>query len=159
MPPSPAPTSLAEIVSSAVGGRRGADTHPATRTFQALRIARNRELSALTDGLNAALDALTPGGRLVTIAFHSLEDRIVKQFISAESAECVCPPEIPVCVCDQQPRLRKITGKAVKPGADEIASNPRARSAVLRAAERLPVLPTRPGVSPRRSAGAERSPR
>jgi 16S rRNA (cytosine1402-N4)-methyltransferase len=74
----------------------------------------------------------------VTIAFHSLEDRIVKQFIAAESATCVCPPDLPVCVCDQQPRLRKVTGKAVRPGADEIAANPRARSAVLRAAERLP---------------------
>ncbi len=115
---------LAEIVANAVGGRRGADTHPATRTFQALRIARNRELSVLTDGLNAALDALAPGGRLVTIAFHSLEDRIVKQFIAAESATCVCPPGLPVCVCDQQPRLRKVTGKAVKPGADEVCGEP-----------------------------------
>jgi 16S rRNA (cytosine1402-N4)-methyltransferase len=130
---------LADIVAYAVGGRRGADTHPATRTFQALRIARNRELSALADGLHAALDALAPGGRLVTIAFHSLEDRIVKQFIAAESATCVCPPDLPVCVCDQQPRLRKVTGKAVRPGADEITANPRARSAVLRAAERLPI--------------------
>ena len=149
---------LADIVASAVGGRRGADTHPATRTFQALRIARNRELSALTDGLNAALGALAPGGRLVSIAFHSLEDRIVKQFIATESAACICPPELPVCICDQQPRLRKVTGRAVKPGADEIAANPRARSAVLRAAERLPLESTGPAVSPslQSGSGAER---
>lgn len=145
---------LADIVSNAVGGRRGADTHPATRTFQALRIARNRELSALTDGLSAALDALAPGGRLVTIAFHSLEDRIVKQFIATEAASCICPPELPVCVCDQHPRLRKLTGKAVKPGGDEIAANPRARSAVLRAAERLPLESTRRAASPNREAGS-----
>lgn len=152
---------LADIVASAVGGRRGSDTHPATRTFQALRIARNRELSALTDGLNAVLDVLAPGGRLVTIAFHSLEDRIVKQFIATESASCTCPPELPVCVCDQQPRLRKVTGKAVKPGADEIAANPRSRSAVLRAAERLPLESTRAVALQSRNAGvgAERKTR
>lgn len=133
---------LAEVVARAAGGRRGSDTHPATRTFQALRIAQNRELESLVAGLRAAVDVLAPGGRLVTIAFHSLEDRIVKQFIAAEAARCVCPPELPICVCDQTPRLAKITGRAVKPGSDEIAANPRARSAVLRAAERLPSAQT-----------------
>lgn len=130
---------LADVVAGALGGRRGSDTHPATRTFQALRIAQNRELESLAIGLRAAVEALAPGGRLVTIAFHSLENRIVKQFMAAESATCVCPPEIPVCVCDQVPRLRKVTGRAVKPTPEEIAANPRSRSAVLRAAERLPV--------------------
>jgi len=129
---------LADVVAGALGGRRGSDTHPATRTFQALRIAHNRELESLATGLRAAVEALAPGGRLVTIAFHSLEDRIIKQFMAAESATCVCPPEIPVCVCHQVPRLRKMTGRAVKPTAEEIAANPRSRSAVLRAAERLP---------------------
>jgi 16S rRNA (cytosine1402-N4)-methyltransferase len=128
---------LARIVESAVGGRRGADIHPATRTFQALRIAVNDELAALEAALCGAVDALAPGGRLVAIAFHSLEDRIVKQFIAHEAATCVCPPHLPVCVCGKRARLRKLTG-AVKPRPAEVAANPRARSAVLRAAERLP---------------------
>jgi 16S rRNA (cytosine1402-N4)-methyltransferase len=132
---------LAALVSDALGGRRrvssGRDTHPATRTFQALRIAVNDELAALESALAAAVDALVPGGCLVVIAFHSLEDRIVKRFIAREAATCVCPPGLPVCVCGHRPRLRKLTG-AVKPGPAEVAANPRARSAVLRAAERLP---------------------
>jgi 16S rRNA (cytosine1402-N4)-methyltransferase len=127
---------LAEIVERAVGGRRGADTHPATRTFQALRIAVNDELASLEAALRGAVAALAPGGRLVVIAFHSLEDRIVKQFIAHEAATCVCPPGLPVCVCGKRARLRKLTG-AVKPGPAEVVVNPRARSAVLRAAERL----------------------
>ena len=130
-------TRLAEIVASALGGRRGRDIHPATRTFQALRIATNEELTALESALAGALDVLAPGGRLVVIAFHSLEDRIVKRFIERESVGCVCPPEIPVCVCDHRPRLQRITRRAVRPDADEMEANPRARSAVLRVAERL----------------------
>jgi 16S rRNA (cytosine1402-N4)-methyltransferase len=130
-------TRLAEIVSAAVGGRRGAETHPATRTFQALRIATNRELEVLEAALDAAVGALAPGGRLAVIAFHSLEDRLVKSFIQRESATCICPPEQPVCTCDHHPRLRKISKKPVRPSAAEIARNPRSRSAVLRVAERL----------------------
>ena len=130
-------TRLAEIVAGALGGRRGRDIHPATRTFQALRIATNEELTALEAALSGALDVLAPGGRLAVIAFHSLEDRIVKRFIERESAGCVCPPEIPVCVCGHRPRLQKITRRAVRPDAAEQESNPRARSAVLRVAERL----------------------
>jgi len=129
---------LAEIVSRATGGRRGRDTHPATRTFQALRIATNDELQVLARALDAAVSVLAPGGRLVTIAFHSLEDRIIKRFIERESAQCLCPPEVPVCICQHQPRLVKVTRRAVRPRTDEIAGNPRSRSAVLRAAERLP---------------------
>ncbi len=131
---------LAEIVGDAVGGRRGSDTHPATRTFQALRIATNGELAALEQALDGAVTVLAPGGRLAVISFHSLEDRIVKQFIRREAATCVCPPEQPVCTCNQRPRLRPI-GKAIKPGPAEIAANPRARSAILRVAERLPDEP------------------
>ena len=131
-------TRLSEIVSRALGGRRGKETHPATRTFQALRIATNQELAALQAALTGALDVLAPGGRLAVIAFHSLEDRMVKQFVERESAHCVCPPEIPVCVCDHRPRLQKVTRRAVRPDAAEMAENPRARSAVLRVAERLP---------------------
>jgi 16S rRNA (cytosine1402-N4)-methyltransferase len=131
-------TRLAEIVTGALGGRRGRDIHPATRTFQALRIATNEELTALEAALSGALDVLNPGGRLAVIAFHSLEDRIVKRFIDRESAACVCPPEIPVCVCNHRPGLQKITRRAVRPDAAEQDANPRARSAVLRVAERLP---------------------
>jgi 16S rRNA (cytosine1402-N4)-methyltransferase len=128
---------LAEIVQRALGGRRGRETHPATRTFQALRIATNDELAALESALSGALDVLAPGGRLSVIAFHSLEDRMVKRFIERESATCICPPQAPVCICGHQPRLRKVTKKAVRPGVEETRENPRARSAVLRVAERL----------------------
>ncbi|HET7167697.1 MAG TPA: 16S rRNA (cytosine(1402)-N(4))-methyltransferase RsmH, partial [Candidatus Limnocylindrales bacterium] len=112
-------------------------THPATRVFQALRIAVNQELDALSAGLTAALDLLRPGGRLVVLSYHSLEDRIVKRFIAAERRGCVCPPELPVCVCGRNPRLRLVTRPSMTPSAAEIAANPRARSARLRAAERL----------------------
>jgi 16S rRNA (cytosine1402-N4)-methyltransferase len=111
--------------------------HPATRVFQALRIAVNEELEALQDGLAAAVDLLRPGGRLVVLSYHSLEDRIVKRFIAAERRGCVCPPELPVCVCGRNPRLRLVTRPSLTPSPAEIAANPRARSARLRAAERL----------------------
>jgi 16S rRNA (cytosine1402-N4)-methyltransferase len=111
--------------------------HPATRVFQALRIAVNAELDALQDALSAAIDLLRPGGRVVVLSYHSLEDRIVKRFFAAERRGCVCPPEIPVCVCGRNPRLRLVTGRSVTPSDAEIAANPRARSARLRAAERL----------------------
>jgi 16S rRNA (cytosine1402-N4)-methyltransferase len=130
-------TRLAGIVAGALGGRRGREIHPATRTFQALRIATNKELTALEAALSGALDVLAPGGRLAVIAFHSLEDRIVKRFIERESAGCVCPPEVPVCVCNHRPRLQKVTRRAVRPHTTEMDANPRARSAVLRVAERL----------------------
>ncbi len=112
-------------------------THPATRTFQALRIAVNEELDALEAGLTAALDLLRPGGRLVVLSYHSLEDRIVKRFIAAERRGCVCPTEVPVCICGRNPRLRMVTRPSITPSAAEVAANPRARSARLRAAERL----------------------
>lgn len=129
---------LAAIVERAVGGRRGRAIHPATRTFQALRIAVNRELEVLEKGLAGAVDVLAPGGRLVVIAFHSLEDRIVKQFFRTESRDCICPPGTPVCVCGHRARLRVITPKPLRPSEAEQARNPRSRSARLRAAERLP---------------------
>ncbi len=111
--------------------------HPATRVFQALRIAVNEELDALQEGLAAAVDLLRPGGRLVVLSYHSLEDRIVKRFFAAERRGCICPPEVPVCVCGKNPRLRLVTRPSLTPTADEIDANPRARSARLRAAERL----------------------
>jgi len=112
-------------------------THPATRVFQALRIAVNEELEALRIGLAAALDLLRPGGRLVVLSYHSLEDRIVKRLFQAERRGCVCRPEVPICVCGRNPRLRLVTRPSLTPSAAEIESNPRARSARLRAAERL----------------------
>src|SRR4051812_44178048 len=111
--------------------------HPATRVFQALRIAVNEELEALEAGLAAAVELLRPGGRLVVLSYHSLEDRIVKRFFQAERRGCVCPPDVPVCVCGHDPRLRLVTRPTLTPTAAEIDANPRARSARLRAAERL----------------------
>jgi 16S rRNA (cytosine1402-N4)-methyltransferase len=116
-------------------GRR--PIHPATRVFQALRIAVNEELEALSEGLAAAVDLLRPGGRLVVLSYHSLEDRIVKRFFQSERRGCVCPPEAPVCVCGRSPRLRLVTKPSLTPSREEVAINPRARSARLRAAERL----------------------
>ena len=111
--------------------------HPATRVFQALRIAVNEELEALSDGLTAALDLLRPGGRLAVLSYHSLEDRIVKHFFQTERRGCVCPPEAPVCVCGRTPRVRLVTPRGVVPGEEELAINPRARSARLRVGERI----------------------
>jgi len=129
-------TDLASIVEKAVGGRRGKAIHPATKTFQALRIAVNEELSALETVLHAAIGLLRSGGRLVVISFHSLEDRIVKQTFALESQGCICPPDQPVCTCDHSPRLRRV-GKPVKPTQAEIEANPRSRSAIMRVAERV----------------------
>ena len=126
---------LAHVVEQ-VAGRRGR-IHPATRTFQALRIAVNDELNALETVLPQAVDILAPGGRMAVISFHSLEDRPVKHFMRQESRECICPPETPICICDHRATLRLVTRKPVRPTADEIASNPRARSARLRVAERI----------------------
>ena len=97
----------------------------------------NEELEALQAGLAAALDLLRPGGRLVVLSYHSLEDRIVKRLFQAERRGCVCPPEVPICVCGRNPRLRLVTHPSLTPSAAEIEANPRARSARLRAAERL----------------------
>lgn len=127
---------LAALIESVVGGRRGRGIHPATRTFQALRIAVNDELQALREALAAAVDLLTPGGRLAVIAFHSLEDRIVKRTVEAESARCICPPEQPICTCNHVPRLCRVS-KPIRPSEAEVAANPRSRSAILRVAERL----------------------
>ena len=126
---------LANLVARTVGRRER--IHPATRTFQALRIAVNDELGALRDALPQARDLLRPGGRLAVIAFHSLEDRLVKQFFRQESRDCICPPELPICACQHEATLKVLTSKPVRPTADEIVRNPRSRSARLRVAERL----------------------
>jgi 16S rRNA (cytosine1402-N4)-methyltransferase len=130
---------LAALVQRVAPGdpRKRHRIHAATRVFQALRIAVNEELEALEEGLAAAIDLLRPGGRLVVLSYHSLEDRIVKRFFAAERRGCVCPPELPVCVCGRNPRLRLVTRPSLTPTPAEVAANPRARSARLRAAERL----------------------
>ena len=127
---------LAALVERAVPAPKARRTHPATRVFQALRIAVNDELGALEAGLAASLVLLRPGGRLVVLSYHSLEDRIVKRFIAAEQKGCVCPPEIPICVCGRKPNLRSL-GKSRTPSLEEVAANPRSRSARLRGAERI----------------------
>ena len=111
--------------------------HPATRVFMALRIAVNRELERLETFLEYAVDLLNPGGRLCVLAFHSLEDRIVKQRFKALEKGCTCPPQLPQCVCGQEPQLRILTKKVARPTAEEIAANPKARSTRLRAAEKI----------------------
>ena len=115
---------------------RFGEGHPARRVFQALRIAVNDELGQLEAALPAALEMLRPGGRLAVISFHSLEDRIVKRFFAEQAKGCTCPPEFPICVCGQEPTLRLLSRKPVRPSADETEHNPRATSARLRAAVR-----------------------
>ncbi len=112
---------------------RFGEGHPAKRVFQALRIEVNDELGSLERALPAALELLRPGGRLAVISFHSLEDRIVKRFLRDQARGCTCPPDFPVCACGREPTLRLLTRRAVRPGAREVAENPRAASARLRA--------------------------
>jgi 16S rRNA (cytosine1402-N4)-methyltransferase len=128
-------TQLVRVIENTIG-RRG-KTHPATRVFQALRIAVNQELENLESVLKQAVELLGYEGRLVVISYHSLEDRIVKQFFYQEARGCICPPEAPVCVCGHTPRLRIINKKVIVPSAAEVERNPRSRSAKLRAAERI----------------------
>jgi 16S rRNA (cytosine1402-N4)-methyltransferase len=128
---------LAHAVRRAVGGGGRLRIHPATRTFQAIRIAVNDELENLTVALDQALSLLGHGGRLVVISYHSLEDTIVKGFMRREARDCVCPPETPVCICGHKATLRPVTRGALRPHAGEVTVNPRSRSARLRAAERL----------------------
>ncbi|CAN5571381.1 16S rRNA (cytosine(1402)-N(4))-methyltransferase RsmH [soil metagenome] len=130
-------TQLAELVERTIGRPPGSRIHPATRTFQALRIAVNNELVELQQGLEAALGCLAPRGRLVVISFHSLEDRIVKQFIAREVKGCICPPDQPVCTCGRVSMLKTV-GKPVRPSDAEVERNPRSRSAIMRVAECLP---------------------
>lgn len=129
---------LVEIIKAAIpASARRAGGHPAKRTFQALRIEVNSELSVLREGLEAAVRWLNPGGRLVVISYHSLEDRIVKDVIASYANRCTCPPDLPVCVCGKKPILKSVTRKPVLPTEEEVERNPRARSAKLRVAEKL----------------------
>lgn len=131
-------TELANLILKTSGGRRGR-IHPATRTFQALRIAVNQELQSVEDFLPQAVQALAPGGRLAVISFHSLEDRIVKQFFRRESRDCICPPKQPVCTCGHKASLIEITRHPMEASPEEAQTNPRSRSAKLRIIEKLPL--------------------
>lgn len=131
---------LVEIVKAAIPTpARFGGGHPAKRTFQALRIAVNDELEQLDAALPLAWELLRPGGRLAAISFHSLEDRRVKRFLAARARGCICPPDLPVCACGREPEAELLTRRAVAPTAGEIAANPRARSAHMRAARKLEV--------------------
>lgn len=134
---------LVDVIKSAVPvPAQFAGGHPAKRTFQALRIAVNDELTQLEDALPIAWDLLGAGGRLAAISFHSLEDRMVKRFLAARARGCICPPELPICVCGRQPEAELLNRRAVAPTPGEVAANPRSKSAHLRAARKLEVIPT-----------------
>ncbi len=126
---------LASLIQRTLGGR--GKIHPATRTFQALRIAVNHELESIQNVLPQAVNLLRTGGRVAVITFHSLEDRLVKQYMRTESRDCVCPPRAPACTCGHKASLRLVTAKAVAPGPAELKANPRSRSAKLRVSEKL----------------------
>ncbi len=129
---------LVDVIKAAVpASARRAGGHPAKRTFQALRIEVNGELDVLRSGLEAAIRWLAPGGRIAVISYHSLEDRIVKDVFRRMSQGCTCPPDLPVCVCGNEPILRTVTRKPILPSSEEIQRNPRSRSAKLRVAQRL----------------------
>jgi 16S rRNA (cytosine1402-N4)-methyltransferase len=130
---------LAAVIKKAVG-KSGGKIHPATRSFQALRIAVNGELSSLTEFLPKAIESLKPEGRLAVISFHSLEDRIVKQYFRRESSDCICPPEQPVCTCGHKASIKEISRRPIEANEEEIEQNSRARSARLRVAEKLSSL-------------------
>jgi len=131
---------LTDIIKGAIPRAKWEERiHPATRTFQALRIAVNRELESLERGLRAALDRLKPGGRAAVISFHSLEDRSVKHIFREYATGCICPRQLPVCICGQKPRVRILTNRPVTASEAEISRNPRARSAKLRGAEKLAI--------------------
>ena len=124
---------LVETIRAAIPApARFGDGHPAKRVFQALRIAVNDELGSLETALPAAFSMLRPGGRLAAISFHSLEDRIVKRFMRDLERGCECPPDFPICICGKEPQLRSLSRKAIRPSAQELATNPRAGSARLR---------------------------
>ena len=129
---------LVDIIKKAVPAAARRDgPHPAKRTFQAIRIEVNDELGQLSRAVNSFIDILAPGGRLAIISFHSLEDRIVKEAFQKRLNPCTCPPDFPVCVCGKKPDIKKVTGKPVEADAEELAVNPRSRSAKLRVIEKL----------------------
>ena len=129
---------LVDVIKSAIPARfKREKGHPAKRTFQALRIAVNREIDVLQQGLDSAFSILKPGGRLAVITFHSLEDRIVKKKMVSWCQGCTCPPEFPICVCNKKPREKLINKRAIEPSRKEIDENPRSKSAKLRVCEKI----------------------
>lgn len=128
---------LVDIIKGVIKMRPDSKIHPATKVFQALRIATNDELSSLKFGLEAAEKILQPGGRLVVVSFHSGEDRIVKNYLKTESRDCICPPEVPLCNCQHQAKFKIISKKPITAEMEELALNPRSRSAKLRVAEKI----------------------
>jgi 16S rRNA (cytosine1402-N4)-methyltransferase len=130
-------TRLARVVEAAIPAARRYRIHPATRTFQALRISVNRELEGLAEFVEHACRILVPGGRAGFISFHSLEDRAVKHTLARLTPHCVCPPTLPVCICGRKGLVERITRKAVRPSPEELVANPRSRSARLRVVRRL----------------------
>ncbi|MFP3953673.1 MAG: 16S rRNA (cytosine(1402)-N(4))-methyltransferase RsmH [Candidatus Acetothermia bacterium] len=130
---------LVTVIREAIPGRvqRASSIHPATKTFQALRIHVNGEMKNLQRGLDKAFDGLKIGGTMVFLSYHSLEDRRVKKFFNYKEKDCICPPELPVCRCDKEQEMEVLTSGAERPSVDEVANNPRARSARLRAGRRL----------------------
>jgi 16S rRNA (cytosine1402-N4)-methyltransferase len=130
-------TELAGVVARAIGRESWGRTHVATRTFQALRMAVNQELDSIRKGLDQAIEALSRGGRLAIISYHSLEDRQVKTAFRRESSKCICPPGTPQCICGHTARIKLVNRKVIKPTGEEVKANPRSRSARLRVAERI----------------------
>ena len=128
---------LSTVIARAMPAARRRAGHPARRTFQAIRIAVNSELEAVAGGVTKAIDLVRPGGRIVAISYHSLEDRIVKQHFAGRAKGCTCPPDLPVCGCGNTTEVRVLTRKPIRASAAEIETNPRARSAVLRAVEKV----------------------
>jgi 16S rRNA (cytosine1402-N4)-methyltransferase len=128
---------VATVIAAALPAARRRAGHPARRTFQAIRIAVNDELTAISEGLDQAIDSLTPSGRVIAISYHSLEDRIVKRRFARGASDCICPPDLPVCGCGRTAELRLLTRKPLAPSPEEITANNRARSARLRAAEKV----------------------
>ena len=128
---------LSTVIATAMPAARRRAGHPARRTFQAIRIVVNDELGAVASGISRAIDLVRPEGRVVAISYHSLEDRIVKQEFAARARGCTCPPDMPVCGCGNTAEVRNLTRKPIRAGAEEVAANNRARSAVLRAVEKV----------------------
>jgi 16S rRNA (cytosine1402-N4)-methyltransferase len=128
---------LADLVARAVGYKKGNQIHPATRTFQALRIAVNRELEGLDSFVQTSVKLLEPGGRFAAISFHSLEDRIIKQGLRRLAGQCICPPRVPICSCGATTSIEILTRRPIVAGDEEVEQNPRARSAKLRASRKL----------------------
>jgi 16S rRNA (cytosine1402-N4)-methyltransferase len=128
---------LAALVARVAGPSRRGRIHPATRTFQAIRMAVNSEIENLGSGLMQAIQTLATGGRMAVISYHSVEDRVVKETFRREASACICPPGTPECICGHEPTIRRVNRKVIKPARSEVQANPRSRSAHLRLAERI----------------------